>query len=191
VNQIGRVADPLSGFAAYLYRHNASFAIVDVSNRIVSVWVFCFSLGIDVYRMDQSPCPDISFAMVSMTSLLGWNGGFRHCRDTSLKRKIIDKPEMVAAFLEISDHLLTCGEDSVLLDLLVCCHKDLGNDGLIANSSRQSCELQTTHALVLCGVCRDLRWSKSARPTAVDRVTSWPRHPTIDTGISDRHRHHQ
>ena len=46
-------------------------------------------------------------------------------------------------------------------------------------------------ALVLCRVCRDLRWSNSARPTAVDRISSWPRHPTIDTGISDRHRHHE
>jgi hypothetical protein len=77
----------------------------------------------------------ITFAMFSMTSLLRWNGGFRHCRDTSLKRKIIDKPEVVAAFLEISDHLLACGEDSVLLDLLVSCQKDLRVDGLIANST--------------------------------------------------------
>ena len=58
-------------------------------------------------------------------------------------------------------------------------------------STPQCIELQTMPALVRRRFWGDLRWSNSARPTAVDCISSWPRHPTIDTGISDRHRHHQ
>jgi hypothetical protein len=46
-------------------------------------------------------------------------------------------------------------------------------------------------ALVRRRVSGDLRWSNPAWPTAVDRISSWPRHPTIDTSISNRHRHHE
>src|ERR1700735_661733 len=46
-------------------------------------------------------------------------------------------------------------------------------------------------ALVLRRFCRNLRWSISTRPTAIDRISSRSRHPTVDTSIGNRHGHHE
>ena len=66
-----------------------------------------------------------------MLTLLSWNRGFRHFRDPGLQRTIIGQPEVVPFFLEIADHVLTCGKNDIVLDPLIPFHKDLRDERLI------------------------------------------------------------